>query len=109
MDAAFHVPLRLSPNRVYRFYQGGALTRVTPDGSQPWADERIEEAVATLARPAPRTRVVVARSRHADELASALAAAGVVLRRASAPGRELFVVPAGSAPRAAGGDPGGAP
>lgn len=103
--------------RVYRedqlyglqFYLGGALTRVTLEGSQPWADERTDEAIASLARPAPRARVVVARSRHADELATALGAAGVAHRRAAAPGRELFVVPAASTDRTASQSPGGAP
>lgn len=75
-----------------QFYLGGRLRRVSADGSEPWADERLDGALAAMRRAPERRHVLVSPSREAPALEAALESAGLPHRRAAAPHRELFVV-----------------
>ena len=89
-----------------QFYLGGALRRVSTGGGEPWADERLEDAVEALRRPRGRPQVLVAQANAVPELERALAAAGVAHRRVGDGARVLFVVsPPESAPAATAGSP----
>jgi mannose-6-phosphate isomerase len=48
MDAAFHLPLRLAPNRVYRFYHGGALMDAFRGLPDPRDTDRPEDWVGSV-------------------------------------------------------------
>jgi 4-amino-4-deoxy-L-arabinose transferase-like glycosyltransferase len=90
-------------SRLYglQYYLGGALQRSSPSGGEPWADERLADALAEMERARGRTFVVVTPARRAPELAAALDARGLPFRRSGVAGRELFVVRLGEATPAA--------
>lgn len=76
-----------------QYYLKGALRRVSPTGAEPWADERLEDTVATMRRQREKTWVVVVSPAREAELDAALDAAGLPHRRVPVASRELFVVP----------------
>ena len=75
-----------------QFYLDGRLRRVSADGTEAWADERLSDALAAVRADPDRAHVLVCRDRDADGLALALARSGLASRRAAAPGRTLFVM-----------------
>jgi 4-amino-4-deoxy-L-arabinose transferase len=75
-----------------QFYLGGRLRRVSHDGAEPWADERLDEAFAAVRRAPGRSHVLVCPAREASRLEAALAGAGLPHRRVAAARRELFVI-----------------
>lgn len=83
-----------------QFYLDGALRRVSRNDA-PWADARLDQAVAELGREPDRVHVIVAGARAAAELAAALDGAGLSYRRVPSTSRELFVVGRSAAPAAA--------
>jgi 4-amino-4-deoxy-L-arabinose transferase-like glycosyltransferase len=87
-------------SRLYglQYYLGGALRRVSRSGGEPWADERLDDAVAEMVRERGRTFVLISSSRRAPELAVALDAAGLPFRRREVAHRALFVVAAAAHP-----------
>jgi hypothetical protein len=75
-----------------QFYLDGRLRRVSADGTEAWADERLSDTLVAVRADPARAHVLVCRDRDADGLALALAQAGIASRRAAAPGRTLFVI-----------------
>jgi 4-amino-4-deoxy-L-arabinose transferase len=83
-----------------QFYLDGALRRLSRSDA-PWADARLDQAVAELGRERDRAHVIVSGAGTAEELAAALDGAGLAYRRVPATSRELFVIGRSAAPTAA--------
>jgi hypothetical protein len=75
-----------------QYYLGGQLRRTCPGGTEPWADERLDEALAAVRRASFRSHVLVCPVGEAPGLQAALAGAGLPHRRVAAARRQLFVI-----------------
>jgi 4-amino-4-deoxy-L-arabinose transferase-like glycosyltransferase len=75
-----------------QFYLGGRLRRVSREGSEPWADERLDDALAAMGGARDRGQVLVSPAGDVPALEAALVRAGLPHRRVAAARRELFLV-----------------
>jgi 4-amino-4-deoxy-L-arabinose transferase len=74
----------------FEFYVGDELERVTPAGTEPWADRRLDEALAS--REPGRPYAIVTMPPFADELERVLAKREIPFARQPLTGREVFVI-----------------
>jgi hypothetical protein len=81
-------------DRLYglQFYLNGALRRVSAAGTEPWADQRLDEALAEVTRAPGTTYVFVSTPGATPSLESALGGAGLTFRHVRADRRDLLVV-----------------
>lgn len=76
----------------FQFHAGKDLERITPSGAEPWADRRLDDALAT--RATNRPYAIVTMPPFAPELERALAKREIHFARQHVTGRDVFVIPA---------------